>query len=379
MKSSLRAVPVGLATAAILFATLFPFATADARGYKFSVKNSGQTVEAIEQAAPEYPSDGVHRGQEGWVRISFAVTPGGRAVDPIVIDSSGGGPFEDEARKAMVQWIFEAPVEGAEAPNNLVNIRSEIRRGRDAATADFIRRYRRIMTFVTQEKTEEARQHLDDAVELGGWNLYESAMLWLMAGRVAGLEDDMVDKLECYQRALSVGTRRVLQSAERQDILQKIFAMQDEFGQYAAAKRTYGSLEKSLGSRPVPAEIAARMTEIDALLASDDVIAARATIYNPCDCDSGEPLWYYRPVRRTFSFANLNGNVERFEARCDKMRIRDDVQEGESWTLAPDWGSCRLFVFGEDGASFDFLEHVRSDQDERTGEPAVARSHVLDR
>ena len=378
MKSRSRAQSVLAATLAIFVATLLPFDSAEARAYKFSVKNSGRTLPAIDQPAPAYPDSGVHRGQEGWVRMSFAVTPGGRAVDPIIVNSSGGGAFEAEARKAMDQWIFEAPGSGEEAPNNLVNIRSETRHGRDGATRDFIRRYRRIMTHVQHEETAEARAQLDDAAELGGWNLYESAMLWLMAGRVAGQEGDMVAKLECYQRALAVGTRRTLQDSERQDILQKIFAMQDEFGQYAAAKRTFATLQDMLGKRRVPAEIIARMAEIDAMLETDDVIAARATIYNPCDCDGGEPLWYYRPTRRTFSFADLDGNVERFEARCDRKRIRGDVEEGASWTLAPDWGSCRLFVFGDDGASFDFLEHLEYSQDERTGEAAVARSHVLD-
>ena len=208
MKSRSRAQSVLAATLAIFVATLLPFDSAEARAYKFSVKNSGRTLPAIDQPAPAYPDSGVHRGQEGWVRMSFAVTPGGRAVDPIIVNSSGGGAFEAEARKAMDQWIFEAPGSGEEAPNNLVNIRSETRHGRDGATRDFIRRYRRIMTHVQHEETAEARAQLDDAAELGGWNLYESAMLWLMAGRVAGQEGDMVAKLECYQRALAVGTRR---------------------------------------------------------------------------------------------------------------------------------------------------------------------------
>ncbi len=44
-------------------------------------------------------------------------------------------------------------------------------------------------------------------------------------------------------------------------------------------------------------------------------MTAGATIYNPRDCDTGTPLWVYMPVHRDFSFAEVNGNVERFEAR----------------------------------------------------------------
>ena len=84
------------------------------------------------------------------------------------------------------------------------------------------------------------------------------------------------------------------------------------------------------------------------------------------------------PPGRTFSFVNLNGNVQRFEARCESKRIHGKAVEGRSWSLAPDWGSCRVFVFGDDGASLDFLEHLDGSQERSTGSAAVARSYVLD-
>ena len=76
-------------------------------------------------------------------------------------------------------------------------------------------------------------------------------------------------------------------------------------------------------------------------------------------CDEGQPLWHYVPARRTFSFDNLNGEVERFEARCEDARISGPVVTGKTWTLDDSWGACRVFVFGDGGATFDFLEHLK--------------------
>ncbi|MGB5336372.1 MAG: hypothetical protein WBN07_12185, partial [Woeseiaceae bacterium] len=148
---------------------------------------------------------------------------------------------------------------------------------------------------------------------------------------------------------------------------------------YADAARTFARLQKMDEDDDLLAELSPRGAEIEALLQSDEDLTARATIYNPCDCDAGQPLWYYKPARRTFSFANTDGNVERFEARCETDRIQGDVEEGKSWTLAPEWGSCRLFVFGDDGASFDFVEHVAEVQEQNSDDDAVARKNVLDR
>ena len=350
---------------------------AQAQLYETKLETASGAV-VIEQALPDYPGHAVRKGQEGWVWVSYVISAAGRAIDPIIMDSNGGSGFETAIRDAMEKWRFEPPASGAELPDNIVVVRSEIRRGRDAATSNFIRRYRRIITHLHFEEYADARKLVDETYELGGWNLYESAMLWLMIGRVDGAEGNFVGKLEAYRRALAIGTRKAIGGDDRRDLLSRIFELEDRFGEYANAARTFRLLEKELNNSAEMAEFGPRAEEILALIPDSETLSARATIYNPCDCDAGQPLWTYRPARRTFSFANLSGNVISFEARCETKRIRGNVEDGPSWTLAPEWGSCRVFVFGEDGASFDFLEHLDVSQDDSTGEAAVARIHVLD-
>ena len=363
--------------ALVTFGSLILAPTAQAQLHDPTLKTEGGAV-VIEQALPNYPGHTVRRGQEGWVWVSYVVSAAGRAIDPIIMDSSGGAGFEAAIRDAMEKWRFEPPASAAEIPGNIVTVRSEIRRGRDAATSNFIRRYRRIVTNLNFEEYAEARKLVDESYELGGWNLYESAMLWLMIGRVEGAEGDFVGKLEGYRRALAIGTRRAIGGDDRRELLSRIFELEDQFGQYASAVRTFKQLEKEANNSAEIAKFGPRAKEILALIKGSETLSARATIYNPCDCDAGRPLWTYRPARRTFSFANLSGNVISFEARCETKRIRGNVEEGPSWTLAPEWGSCRVFVFGENGASFDFVEHLDVRQDDSTDETAVARNHVLD-
>ncbi len=72
---------VALATTAI---------AATAQKYVFEFSNSGVAV-AIDQHAPEYPRGSALRRQEGWVRLSYVVTPDGDAIDPIIVNSSDAG------------------------------------------------------------------------------------------------------------------------------------------------------------------------------------------------------------------------------------------------------------------------------------------------
>jgi TonB family protein len=351
-------------------------APALAEKYDVDVWNSGSTATPVTQAAPAYPSSQVDTGQEGWVRMHFVVTPEGQAADPIIIDSSGGASFEDEARKALADWRFEPPASGNEDAHNLVNIRSEVRGSRDSATKRFRRDHERIVLNLVHEQNEDARENVDELFESGGFNTYEATMLWLMVGRVQGVENNDLGKLESYRRALAVSTRSTLRVENKLGLLEKIFQLEDQFGQYAAALQTFRMLKATSGKREINQDLSARAAEIQALADSDADLTAQAAVYNPCDCEAGTPLWYYKPVRRTFSFANLSGNVTRFEARCESHRVQAAVETGKEWTLAPEWGSCRVFVFGDDGATFEFVEHPTDAGDDAP--TAAARDDVLD-
>ncbi len=365
----------GLGGLALLALAVLPPSALAQQLYDYDINRVGDAV-AVELDNPDYPGDTVRRGQEGWVRMSFVVTPDGRAVDPIILDSSGGGGFETEARAILEKWRFEPG--DAEVPWNFVDIRTEINRGKDRITNNFGRRYQRVMRHLYDEENEAARSQIDETYKVGGWNLYESTMFWLMMGRVEGVEDDHAGKLEAYSRALAMGKSNAITNEDRATLLERIFLLQVHFNQLAAANRTHIRLQGVEENEESLQRLAERIAEVQAKLDNDATLTAKAVIYNPCDCDEGEPLWVYSPARRTFSFANTDGNVERFEARCETGRIGDDIEPGKSWTLAPEWGSCRVIVFGKDGATFDFLEH-RSEEHDSAAAEAVARNHVLDR
>ena len=352
-------------------------ASAFAEKYTIGVWNSGTTATPVEQSEPAYPASLVNTRQEGWVRMHFVVTADGQAIDPIVIDSSGGPAFEEEAVEAAASWRFVEPESGAEDAHNLVNIRSIISGSRYSATKSFRREHERIVLDLIHEKNDLARANMDALYAQGGFNTYESTMLWLMMGRVEGVEGNDAGKLECYRRALGVSNLKTLRVNNKLDLLGRIFQLEDTLGLHAAALQTFRTLKSASGKTGVDEALAARAEELQALVDGDKDLVAQATIYNPCNCDAGRPLWYYKPARRTFSFANLSGNVTSFEARCEKHRVLAPVEAGTKWTLAPEWGSCRVFVFGDDEATFEFVEHPAGAVDDAP--TAVAIDDVLDR
>lgn len=64
---------------------------------------------------PDYPQRALSRGLEGWVQVQFTISETGAVIDPIVIDSSPKGIFDDAAVKAVSRWRYNPKIEGAVA------------------------------------------------------------------------------------------------------------------------------------------------------------------------------------------------------------------------------------------------------------------------
>ena len=90
--------------ALLVFASMLYPASVFAKKFEIEMDTSGVAASAVEQTAPAFPDGKMRRGQEGWVRLNFVVDPDGSAVDPIIVDSSGGLLFEESALAVVSAW-----------------------------------------------------------------------------------------------------------------------------------------------------------------------------------------------------------------------------------------------------------------------------------
>ena len=56
---------------------------------------------------PEYPSEALRTGAEGWVNVSLSVTPAGKVIEPRVEQSSNATLFNRAALAAVRKWRYE--------------------------------------------------------------------------------------------------------------------------------------------------------------------------------------------------------------------------------------------------------------------------------
>lgn len=320
---------------------------------KFHPADDASRPKVINMPDITYPAGKVRRGQEGWVRLSYVIDADGRAIDPIVIDSMGGAPFEQAARDHLPELRFEPSAAGTTLPLNHFQFVFDVDGGRGKATRSFMRRYALVMKNLRNDNVDKARRIVADAERIGGWNRYETTMLMLMAGRMAAESNKPVTQLEYYRRAIGGLDGGATVGSTLPDVLEAIFTIQLNRGQIGNAAVT---LERLQGLQPDGEVTKACESRLAEALGHAPPATVEARLYNACDCDEGVPVWVYRPVFREFSFEAVDDNVRSFEARCERGRIRDAVSATRSWRLPDEWGACEIYVFGDDAATFRLID-----------------------
>lgn len=69
----------------------------------------------IVKVAPQYPRRAQTNGIEGYVVLSFTITPSGATADPVVIDSQPNGVFDRSAINAVKKFKYRPKVVNGEA------------------------------------------------------------------------------------------------------------------------------------------------------------------------------------------------------------------------------------------------------------------------
>ena len=318
----------------------------------------------LERRSPVYPSVALSSRQEGWVMMSFVISPTGDVTEPMIEDSSGIEAFERAALRAVEGWKYTPATEDGEPVEQAMvktRIQFQMEDKASGASPAFTSKYRRIAGLVNKGDFAAAEPLIAE-LEFGERNnLYEDAWFWWTkyVYLSASGSTDTEEMQRCLQRAIGyeqeyLAPEQFVAAAERLVVLEAraldISAAISTFERLRDAKtaRRADSYEKVIANLRPSYEKMLELVRGEQLLIVDGKI--------------GEyDYWVHDLLRRSFSIADVVGRLDALDIRCTRgTRRYSAVPVDTVWTVPESWEDCGIYVKGEPGATFAFHEYPRS-------------------
>lgn len=318
-----------------------------------------EPAEIVKRAAPSYPRIELQKNREAWVQVAYCIDEEGLPQNLAVMDSGGSKAFERAALSAARNWRFKpAEVDGKPSwqSNNQTYIRFAIEGRGKGASRRFISDYRRLGKLIDSGALDEAdelfqRLHANDDL-----NLYEISRLWTQRVNyaLARGDYDMAD-LAIHRATASDG--EWIEEDTYAALLAARISIELHLGHYSATFEAYDSLVEVAGAesesvgkfRPI-------IEELRSLVDGNNLLQTNAEVQRRGECYRCNDSYSFTPVRRNFTFANVNGELASIEMRCTHKRFESTISDLIEWNIPETWGKCSIQVYGEPGTTFEVLQ-----------------------
>ncbi len=313
-------------------------------------------AEPLKRESPRYPRQAAQRSQEGWVQMSYVIDEQGNVLDAVVEDYAGNPLFKRSALRALEQWKFTpAMQDGAPTQQCHQKVQFDFAlAGASGASRKFVAAYADIEELIQAGDLDKAERELQELHARTDSNRYENAWLYSLDARLAGLLNDGQRELQSLQRA-TASTRSHDDEHATFDrdyiafMYQRQFLLQAQFLQLADALTTADKLAAMDGQAERLAALQPAIDKVHAYIASAD------NIFVPVALDESG-VEFHTLSRNQFAFADIQGQLDTVEVRCETHREMFTVAEAHIWTIPAGWGACRVMVEGQSGAAFKLVE-----------------------
>lgn len=308
---------------------------------------------------PLYPLRERENWTEGWVDLRFTVTVDGKVQDVVTDTQMGRGKFGEHTVKWLESCQFEPAKRNGlpvEAHNRSQRFLYRITDSEPGARPEIVRRLNAVDVLLKNDQTEQALSDLDK-IEDDSQLLYE--MIHVTARRAlamakAGKPDIALlyaKQLRDDDKSLAPRERMVVQRLKLQLALAG--------GLYLDAKDAAEHVDQ-FGRQVGDEDLMERLTGLGKAFADDaPPVAVAGRIPAECHpeiCSVDNPAWTYRPVRRTISLAEVNGELDKIRALCDGRTFTAKAEADVTWTIPASWGACRVSVTGKPGSTFRLID-----------------------
>lgn len=318
-----------------------------------------QGPEGINTPSPAYPAMAQKDWSEGWATFDFTIAPDGTTRDIALRDYLGPTSFAEISGSQLRNWRYRPatmggmPVETYGYGAEVTFLFEETGAGeRKTHSSEFEKRYDQARNLIKTDPAAAVRA-LDTAFHdrLG---LYEEAMgSYLMALALVAADAKSWHQSLVHIRHAVINGGAFLDPAAKPGAMDLDVFFEAQNGNYKEAYCVYRQQRAagtglSVQTQQLGEKFAALLTAPEPLVIPAEVFA---------DMRPGiSAAWVHPMLRHKFSFSGVKGVLKNFHLQCTATTLDSPINEETQWAVPPNAGHCTLFVYGENGASFQLIE-----------------------
>lgn len=301
----------------------------------------------------EFPEYQRAVGGEGWVQLSFTVRADGSTGDIVVIDSVGSPDFQKRALEAAAKFEYKPATENGVAVETsvlyLFRFSNEFRRHKEITDA-----YGKAAALIQESHFEDAISVLNTSILSPKINLFEEAMLeHLLAYSYRRL--GRINEAVSHARHATIYRAGYLSDQVKVEALLQLIEYELAAGNLIEARQALALLRAN-GTNPNSDDpLMMALAKAETMASGPSPIAASVTLVAPMP-NSTLGQWSHRLIRRTFTFTDVKGAIDRARLSCEGRAVDIDILRDLQWTVQKGWGDCFLFASGTPGSTFRLIE-----------------------
>lgn len=301
---------------------------------------------------PKYPVAAARSSREGWASFSFIIEKDGSVSNVITKETSGSKDITLAAKNAVAKWQYEPAMENGEPIQQCVNsVQIDFRmhkNGETKVTRRFNSLYNKTKAALADKDYAKVKTQLSKFQKLKYMHLSEYNFLQLLSAQYAKAIND--DAMQLAHLKKVKFDRNDKDSEHKLSVLDQRFVLELKLNQLKNAYNTYKRIEALSVAAPYLAHYQNLIKRVDEFINSEQELVVNANIQS-------QDYWSHALVRNDFTLTNITGKLTKMDIRCANKRHVYTIENNNTWKIPDAWQQCHVFVYGENNATFDLVEH----------------------
>jgi TonB family protein len=301
----------------------------------------------------EFPWDVRAQGKEGWVLVSYDITPEGKTENIVIHASNGVSRLNQYVTRYIERKSYEPavlngiPVKQIVEPIPYSFYLTNKKRG---VSQVMLRDFKLARKHLQNANFEEARNALDTMSNRNGRSFYEQAQIHRLYAELYRLTGDDHRELERLVTMMRMDEKDALKYSyfskkERLSFLHRVYEIETSNMRLSDAIGTVDWMKKVDADAGLTSEIVAHSQKIREFLAQGKAFSMETKLVPTAYGGAAESK--LGVTRKRILLGSVEGEIDSVYLGCDEGGMLLDYTTKAPWVIPANWHACRIRLTGQ--------------------------------